>query len=86
MATNTQYAELDRLILDRIADYDKPKQYNTIFLDGGVHRELERIADAIGDEPWRILDRRLQAMRRAGKIRYDCKRGAMPPGWVIFGD
>lgn len=27
-----------------------------------------------------------ERMRRAGKIRYDYKRGAMPPGWVIFGD
>ncbi|KVN92583.1 hypothetical protein [Burkholderia ubonensis] len=76
----SKYQKLDALILAVIDD--KPKRFATINL-GEVVRESERIAreeatprtrgDVIA---WRMVDRRLQALRKAGKIR------STSTGWV----
>lgn len=53
----------------------QPKMFNAIFMND-VRDECYRIADADGGEAYRILDRRLQAMRKAGKITFIGK------GWI----
>ncbi|XLV70921.1 hypothetical protein ACKZDW_02145 (plasmid) [Ralstonia syzygii subsp. celebesensis] len=55
MATIDKYTELDRMILAKIAAYGEPKEFNSIFLDGNVHRECERMADAT-NEKGRLAD------------------------------
>lgn len=42
------------------------------------HSEALRHTERQG-QAWRIVDRRLQALRKAGKIRYQRK----PEGWVL---
>ncbi|OJA71090.1 hypothetical protein BGV72_31555 [Burkholderia ubonensis] len=76
----SKYQKLDALILAVIDD--KPKRFSTIYL-GDIARESERIAkeegvtrSSRGAIPWRIVDRRLQALRKAGKIR------STSTGWV----
>lgn len=62
----SQYAELDRLVLARIgATHGAVLTY--IFARE-VRAETERIAIATGREGFRILDGRIQALRKAGKI------------------
>lgn len=71
----SQYDELDRLIIERLTigrvDF---KQMWT----GERTMECQRIADATGHEPYRILDKRLQALRKRGVIEYS--RGG---GWGL---
>ncbi|SEU36409.1 hypothetical protein SAMN03159335_05444 [Burkholderia cepacia] len=76
----TKYEKLDALILGSIDD--TPKKFVTVNA-AQVRQESERLAreeckptthgDVVG---WRIVDRRLQALRKAGKIRSTTK------GWV----
>ncbi len=35
-------------------------------------------------EPWRLIERRMQAMRRAGRLRYEREKGRQGR-WVIVG-
>ncbi|MGK2829184.1 hypothetical protein ACSI5F_03645 [Ralstonia pseudosolanacearum] len=90
-----KYETLDQLILDRIAmlvALGRAADFTSL-LSGAPRDECERLADEANAEngirrshwraaePWRILDRRLQAMRRAGKIEF--KSGARKTsGWV----
>lgn len=74
------YTRLDAAILDEINT--SPRQFSLIFVRG-VKDECEAIAKAVrtsrstfGTEPFRILDRRLQALRKAGKIHSTSK------GWI----
>ena len=66
------YELLDSLILERAVEGWR----STYALMWGVVRyECERIADASGRESFRVLDARLQALRKAGKIAYTSKAG-----------
>lgn len=66
----SHYSKLDLLLLDRI---------NTV--NGATFAEIERSHDvsieahflgvALGREPVRIIDGRLQALRQRGSIRFD---------------
>lgn len=74
----SKYQQLDEQILFYIGE--SPTPFMAIhFADGiheGIHAECERFATKIGGG-FRVLDRRLQALRKAGKIR------AIPgKGWV----
>lgn len=81
--TKTKYEKLDALITTAIVG--SSIDFNSIY-QRNVKKECERIADEDNkarDLPkwreihgWRILDRRLQALRKAGKIQYTRK------GWV----
>ncbi|MGU7780490.1 hypothetical protein [Burkholderia sp. PU8-34] len=76
----TKYVTLDALILNSIDDV--PKRFNAIET-GDVRAESVRLAKEETSPrtrgapvAWRIVDRRLQALRKAGKIR------SMSTGWV----
>jgi hypothetical protein len=74
----SKYQQLDEQILSYIGEL--PVTFMEIhFADGigeGIHAECERYSSKIG-KGFRVLDRRLQALRKAGKIR------AIPgKGWV----
>jgi hypothetical protein len=64
----SQYEEIDRQIIAAIAGRRNPIYY------GAVCMEAERIAHETGHESFRIIDRRLQALRKAGKIKHYRKR------------
>lgn len=69
----SQYADLDKAILDRL---DGGGDWPLHFLFAHeVRRECERLAKATGRESFRVMDGRLQALRKAGKIAYDTKTG-----------
>lgn len=71
----SKYENLDRAIMNKMGGH--PQTFGAI----NVREECERIANA---EPgkvdaFRVLDRRLQALRKAGKIKSTTK------GWVREG-
>lgn len=72
--TNTKYEKLDSLILNKIGGH--PQTFSAICVRD-VADECNRIAKEDGTrEAFRICDRRLQALRKAGKINHTGK------GWV----
>ncbi|KVM87695.1 hypothetical protein WT06_22385 [Burkholderia anthina] len=76
----SKYKKLDELIVSSIDE--TPKKFSAVNT-GAVRAESERLAreesrsttfgEVVG---WRIVDRRLQAVRKTGKIRSTSK------GWV----
>ena len=70
-----QYENLDNLILQRLKE---DGEMMLLFLNSGdVREESERIANETGREPFRILDGRLQKLRKENKIKFSRK------GWVL---
>ncbi|HHC0746911.1 TPA: hypothetical protein ACN7TL_003974 [Klebsiella pneumoniae] len=72
-----KYLELDKKIMVKIGD--NPVPFSLLFVrDSDIANECEKIANEEGKtkEPYRILDRRLQTLRKAGVIR------STPKGWV----
>lgn len=67
MKNKMDYTFLDTLIQERIA-----AGKNTFMkIDGGpVYAEAVRLANITGRPAFRIIDRRLQAMRKKGLIKY----------------
>jgi len=65
----SQYAKLDALILERIA---RPNgaTFTELTANNLVSAEAERIGEATGRVDWRIVDGRLQALRKQGLIRF----------------
>lgn len=76
----TDYSRVDAALLDTI-DKEGPVMFAGLF---GNDSEVARECRALASEPserapgWRIADRRLIALRKAGRIRYQRK----PEGWV----
>jgi hypothetical protein len=70
----SQYDELDRLVPSRVAAAPEGLPFMFLFA-GEVRAEAERIAKATGREEYRVFDGRLQALRKAGKLKHDSKRG-----------
>lgn len=64
----SKYDTLDAAILKAIRR-GKTKFFD-IDADLSVHALSNRIGDATGVVGWRIVDRRLQALRKAGRIVY----------------
>ncbi|USE78876.1 hypothetical protein NDR89_19765 [Cupriavidus gilardii] len=76
----SKYAKLDALILNKIGGHPVP--FGMIVVRG-VGLECDRIAREEGRDAYRVLDGRLQALRRAGKIRYVNKGDiGAGNGWV----
>jgi hypothetical protein len=73
--STTKYETLDKAIMGKMGGH--AQAFSAIYVRD-VRDECERIAVAepAKVEPFRILDRRLQALRKAGKIRSTSK------GWV----
>lgn len=69
------YEKLDALIIAAISDGRSP------LYASAVDEEAERIAEATGRESFRVLDGRIQHLRKKGRICW--KRCA---GWLIVED
>ncbi len=63
----SQYEEIDRRLLKAIEQNDKP-YYSRHCCD-----EADRLAEATGRDSFRVIDGRLQALRKAGKIAHRTK-------------
>lgn len=72
--SKNDYTELDKAILSKISDGQVtfPGICNAVELQ-------TRPFVSFTSPGWRIVDRRLQALRKAGKIKYQRK----PEGWVV---
>ncbi|EIB4109891.1 hypothetical protein K8Y36_001202 [Salmonella enterica] len=71
----TKYAKLDSAILSALGD--QPIAFSELFAQT-IKQECLVIAEAEGKHPmdvFRILDRRLQAMRKIGAIQYVTGKG-----------
>ena len=63
----SKYAELDAKIMQSIA-----RRINTFHRISPACRDLSyAMSHGTGIEPWRFVDRRLQALRKAGKIVFN---------------
>ncbi|HAT7495371.1 TPA: hypothetical protein ACGASP_003101 [Raoultella ornithinolytica] len=70
----TKYELLDSKIMNKIGGHPAP--FSSLYVRD-VAEECKKIAaEENKPEPFRVLDRRLQALRKAGKIRSTSK------GWV----
>lgn len=58
------YEELDKLIVEAVAKRNSP------LYDKRINEEATRIAKCTGRDDFRVIDGRLQALRKAGKIRH----------------
>lgn len=66
----TDYTQMDELIISKI----KSGSRTFSAIDGGdVYEEAKRIAMVSGGESFRVIDRRLQALRKSGLIQYTTK-------------
>ncbi len=71
----SQYDKLDEVIVERVKARGAIK---LIPLSGGdVAAEATALAADTGREDFRIIDGRLQILRKRGVLRYDTKRGWM---------
>lgn len=84
MSNQHDYTKLDAAIIAAI-NGAPPAQFFRISNDAQVQREAETLASAEFEkaEAWRIMDRRLQSMRKAGRIKYQRKSKDKKEGWVI---
>ena len=70
----SQYKHIDDLIIRRIEETFEPVAFVSVCVC--VRDEADRLAALTGCESFRVVDRRLQALRKKGVIRYAKK------GWV----
>lgn len=70
----TKYELLDSKIMSKIDAYPTP--FSSLYVRDVAEECVSIAKDENKPEPFRILDRRLQALRKAGKIRSTSK------GWV----
>lgn len=62
----SRYAEVDERIVKLISEGWNEFQHLTCFVD-----LMALCTPLAGEQPyWRVIDRRLQALRKAGKIKY----------------
>lgn len=69
----SQFEKLDYLIVARIAQ--KGIQFTPLFSSNAVREESQRLGTELGREPFRVLDGRLQALKRKNVICYGTKTG-----------
>ena len=69
------YTDLDAAIIERIT----AGCVGFTSLSCAVAKHSEKLASDDQAPAWRIVDRRLQALRKASRIRYQRK----PEGWVL---
>jgi hypothetical protein len=69
----SQFQKLDDLILTRIAQ--KGIQFTPLFSSNSVREESVRLGKELSREPFRVLDGRLQALKRQCLISYGTKTG-----------
>jgi hypothetical protein len=64
MKTNPRYRAIDEAILSAIAQRHSPLHSTTVAL------HASEIAEAMGRRPHLVIDKRLRALREAGRIVY----------------
>ncbi len=62
-ASMSKFDDFDTMVLEELRQ--RPLNFTQL-----QKREIMAAAKALGDPDFRVLDRRLQAMRKAGKIQY----------------
>ena len=72
------YSELDAAILKTIAEAARPLRFDSVFADAAVYRAAHSLSQTeearfSGKPAYRFVDARLQAARKAGKIRHTSK-------------
>jgi len=76
MTHSTQYETLDRKIIEHLTENMGPHPLYARHVRG----EAERIAAATGRDVFRVIDGRLTALRKAGKIR---PHRNTPCAWIL---
>ncbi|WP_338510162.1 hypothetical protein [Erwinia aphidicola] len=64
------YTKMDQLIIEKVKD--GANTFSKID-GGGVYEEAKRISMETGGDSFRVIDRRLQALRKRGVIEYTTK-------------
>lgn len=75
----SQYDKLDSLIIERVKTQG-PVKFPSLH-GGDVAAEAAALAAGTGREDFRIIDGRLQILRKRGALRYDTKQG-----WMLAGE
>ena len=81
----TQYETLDGLIVESIRTNEPGGPLYGV----NVVAEADKLKKATGRDGFCIIDTRIQALRKAGKIRHatkaeaQCSNGRLRPGWNI---
>lgn len=76
------YKDLDQAICEHLSKEPwRHPIYVGWLLDRAAH-ELGREMSHGDDKEWRLIDRRLQALRKAGRIRYVRETG-LKPRWEV---
>ena len=75
-----RYETLDRLILEAISNEFNPYENNPVWYEAERLRELEKTTGAFR-HPMRIVDHRLQHLRKKGSVYYVAK--GFRRGWHI---
>lgn len=76
------YEALDTLILEHLEREPWRHPIYVRALLEAARQALSLGSDAGDDKEWRLIDRRLQALRRAGKIRHVRETG-LKPRWEV---
>lgn len=80
-----KYAEMDRAIREHIARGEGHPIYNNALWD--IAKPLLSTNRTPFPEEWRLIDRRMQAMRKAGLLEYDRqkrgKKSGCETGWRV---
>lgn len=75
MKTYLDYTKLDNAICDHLT-YKGGHATNSSALE-------DLAATITGGVPWRLIDRRMQAMRKSGRIEFNRKGSARKHGWIV---
>ena len=81
----SQYDRLEALIIESIRTNEPGGPLYGV----NVVAEADKLEKATGRDGFRIIDTRIQALRKAGKIRHatkaeaQCSNGRLRPGWNI---
>jgi len=74
----SHYQNLDHLIINRLKflGIAAPRRVGLMFIfSREVRDECKKLAEATGRESFRIMDGRIQALRKSGKIEYKTGTG-----------
>lgn len=81
----SRYAELDEAIVGYIARNRKNPMHSSAV--GKLSAEaLGRDSEHGDEKEWRLIDRRLQAIRKAGRIKYEKATINGAGGWRVVDD
>ena len=73
--TTIDYSALDAAVLAVLAS--GPMCLADVYVDAGVRPAADAVAQAVGDDGRRVLDRRLTQLRTAGTVQ------RTPAGWSL---